>query len=164
MGREWLHLQAFPPNQRALKRLRCWRRLRFGERGSADLFFRACPDPAIAGEGSAAFRWFGYDSRRTAGSKIRSSWLARTPFCGVCDAPQGHVMDCPAPLSHRPTGPFGRSRTPQNGVCASPIFIKFRGPKAQATDLKNRSALPPFQLPRPTEHSCRSREMRSSSR
>ena len=33
-------------------------------------------------------------------------------------------------IPHRPTGPFGRSQTPQNGVCASPIFIKFRGPKA----------------------------------
>ena len=45
--------------------------------------------------------------------------LAQTPFCGVCDAPQGHVMDRPAPLPHRPTGPFGKSQTPQNGVCAS---------------------------------------------
>ena len=46
-------------------------------------------------------------------------WLAQTPFCGVCDAPQGHGMDRPAPLPHRPTGPFGKSQTPQNGVCAS---------------------------------------------
>jgi hypothetical protein len=45
--------------------------------------------------------------------------LAQTPFCGVCDAPQGHVRDRPTPLPHRLTGPFGKSQTPQNGVCAS---------------------------------------------
>ena len=28
-------------------------------------------------------------------------------------------MDRPALLPHRPTGPFGKSQTPQNGVCAS---------------------------------------------
>ena len=28
-------------------------------------------------------------------------------------------MDRPAPLPQRPTGPFGKSQTPQNGVCTS---------------------------------------------
>ena len=33
--------------------------------------------------------------------------------------PAGARLDRPAPLPHRPTGSFGRSQTPQNGVCAS---------------------------------------------
>ena len=59
--------------------------------------------------------------RRGVLSHSRGAWLAQTPFCGVCDAPQGHVGDRPAHLPPRQAGPFGKSQTPQNGVCASPF-------------------------------------------
>ena len=61
--------------------------------------------------------------REIAGSKNHPPVMARlaqTPYCGVCDAPQGHVIDRPAPLPHRPTGPFGKSQTPQNGSLRQP--------------------------------------------
>ena len=35
-------------------------------------------------------------------------------------------MDRPAPLPRRATGPFGKSQTPQNGVCASHVFSTLR--------------------------------------
>ena len=50
----------------------------------------------------------------------------------------------PEPLSHCPTGPFGESQTPQNGVCASPIFIKFRGPEAHVDSPKQQLCLIPL--------------------
>ena len=69
-------------------------------------------------------------------------------------------MDRTAPLSHRPTGPFGKSQTPQNGVCASHpcdlseiafltlrLFLR-RRPTEKPQTLKNRSALPAFVLER----------------
>ena len=59
--------------------------------------------------------------------ELMNMGLAQTPFCGVCDAPQWHVMDRPARQPRRPTGPFGKSQTPQNGVCASPENLRESG-------------------------------------
>ena len=48
--------------------------------------------------------------------------LAQTSALEVCDAPEGQLKSAAAPPAHRPEGPFGRSQTPQNGVCASPPY------------------------------------------
>jgi hypothetical protein len=46
--------------------------------------------------------------------------LAQTSAFEVCDGREGQPKSAAAPLARRPTGAFGRSQTPQSGVCASP--------------------------------------------
>ena len=59
-------------------------------------------------------RW----SLQARGGKV-SGRLAQTSTFEVCDAPEGQSKVSDALLAHRMTGPFVRSQTPQNGVCAT---------------------------------------------
>ena len=89
--------------------LRLERKLAEADELAGDFECAAAGKPNHPQAASAGRRGNGHDGIVVHG--FQPPGLAQTPFCGVCDPPQGHVMGRPAPLPHRPTGPFGKSQT-----------------------------------------------------
>ena len=90
---------------------------------SADPFFKVCGSSVVIPKPTKSRRV------ESAISVKPHGWLAQTRFVEL-RSPEGTCRPMRRGRGWSMTRPCAASQTPQNGGCASPIFIKFRGPEA----------------------------------